>query len=76
MRVADYIMKTLADCGLDTAFLVTGGMAMHLNDALAGESRITTVCCHHEQAAAYAAEGTFERDLQFKRQCEAFDTDV
>ena len=57
MRVADYILKTLADRGLDTAFLVTGGMAMHLNDALAGEPRLKAVCCHHEQAAAYAAEG-------------------
>jgi acetolactate synthase-1/2/3 large subunit len=57
MRVADYLIKTLADHHIDTAFLVTGGMAMHLNDALGGETRITTVCCHHEQAAAYAAEG-------------------
>jgi len=57
IRVADYIMKTLADQGLDIAFLVTGGMAMHLNDATSGEGRIKTVCCHHEQAAAYAAEG-------------------
>ena len=50
-------MKVLADRGLDTAFLVTGGMAMHLNDALVGEARLRAVCCHHEQAAAYAAEG-------------------
>ena len=40
MRIADYLMKTLADRNVDTAFLVTGGMAMHLNDALAGEPRL------------------------------------
>ncbi|MDR2350501.1 MAG: thiamine pyrophosphate-binding protein, partial [Deltaproteobacteria bacterium] len=56
-RVSDYIMNSLADRGVDTAFLVTGGMAMHLNDALLGEKKITVVCCHHEQAAAFAAEG-------------------
>lgn len=57
IRVADYIVKTLADNAVDTAFLVTGGMAMHVNDALAGEPRIRPICCHHEQAAAFAAEG-------------------
>jgi acetolactate synthase-1/2/3 large subunit len=57
MRLSDYVMKTLADKGVDTAFLVTGGMAMFLDDALAGEPRIKSVCCHHEQGASYAAEG-------------------
>lgn len=57
MRLSDYVMKTLADKGVDTAFLVTGGMAMFLNDALADEPRIQPICCHHEQGAAYAGEG-------------------
>ncbi|MDD5698412.1 MAG: thiamine pyrophosphate-binding protein [Victivallaceae bacterium] len=57
MRVADYIFKYLADHGIRHAFLVTGGGAMHLNDALRLEKRITPVCHHHEQAAAIAAEG-------------------
>ena len=57
MRLADYVISFLADCAVDTAFLVTGGAAMHLNDALAGEARMRKVCCHHEQAAAIAAEG-------------------
>ncbi len=59
MRVADYIFKTLADAGFRHAFLVTGGGAMHLNDALRLEKRITPVCCHHEQACAIAAEGYY-----------------
>ena len=59
MRVADYIFKTLADKGVRHCFLVTGGGAMHLNDALRVEKRIKPVCCHHEQACAIAAEGYY-----------------
>lgn len=57
MRVADYIFKTLADKGVSHVFLVSGGGAMHLNDALGRESRIKYVCNLHEQACAMAAEG-------------------
>ena len=56
MRVADYIFKTLADKGVRHCFLVTGGGAMHLNDALGRETRIKYVCNLHEQACAMAAE--------------------
>ncbi len=57
MRLADYCMQFLADRGVQHVFLVTGGGAMHLNDALGREPRIQYVCNHHEQAAAMAAEG-------------------
>ena len=57
MRVADYIWKFLADKGVRHVFLVTGGGAMHLNDALGRETRIKYVCNLHEQACAMAAEG-------------------
>ncbi len=57
MRVADYIFKTLADRGIRQVFVVTGGGAMHLNDALGRERRIQYVCPLHEQAGAFAAEG-------------------
>ena len=57
MRVADYIWRSLADRGVDHVFLVTGGGAMHLNDALGLEPRIRYVCNLHEQACAMAAEG-------------------
>ena len=57
MRVADYIWKYLADKGVKHVFLVTGGGAMHLNDALGRETRIKYVCNLHEQACAMAAEG-------------------
>lgn len=57
MRVADYIFQHLADYGVTHVFLVVGGGAMYLNDALKKENRIKYVCFHHEQAAAMAAEG-------------------
>ena len=57
MRGADYIARRLAELGVTHVFGVTGGGAMHLNDAFGAEGRLTTVYFHHEQAAAMAAEG-------------------
>ncbi len=57
MRLADYVFQTLADRGVRHLFLVTGGGAMHLNDAIGREPRLQYVCNHHEQAGAMAAEG-------------------
>jgi acetolactate synthase I/II/III large subunit len=56
MRVADLLAQELADSGIRRVFMVTGGGAMHLNDALAREPRLDVVCCHHEQACSIAAE--------------------
>jgi acetolactate synthase-1/2/3 large subunit len=56
MRVADYLIQRLADLGIGDVFLLPGGGAMHLNDAVACESRIRPVPCHHEQACGIAAE--------------------
>ena len=56
-RVADIIMDTLADCGVEQAFCVVGGGAMYLDNALGISKRIKTVFNHHEQACAMAAEG-------------------
>lgn len=57
VRLADYVMGYLADYGVRHIFLVTGGGAMHLNDAIAREPRLRYICNHHEQASAIAAEG-------------------
>jgi acetolactate synthase-1/2/3 large subunit len=57
MRVADYIARTLADRGVRHVFLVSGGGAMFLNNAIGVEPRLRYVCNHHEQASAMAAEG-------------------
>jgi acetolactate synthase-1/2/3 large subunit len=56
MRVADFIAARLTHLGVDTAFLVTGGGAMYLNDAIGANDSIKKVYCHHEQGAAIAAE--------------------
>jgi acetolactate synthase-1/2/3 large subunit len=57
VRLSDYIARTLADHGIRHVFMVTGGGAMHLNDAFGRCPSIEYVCCHHEQACAMAAEG-------------------
>jgi acetolactate synthase-1/2/3 large subunit len=56
MRVADFIAARLSYLGIDTAFLVTGGGAMYLNDAIGSEEALQKVYCHHEQGASIAAE--------------------
>jgi len=56
MRVADYIAQSLTQHGISHVFMVTGGGAMHLNDALGRHPGLSYVCCHHEQASAIAAE--------------------
>lgn len=56
MRVADYLMSRLAEAGAEHVFLLPGGGAMYLNDALVCEKRLIPVPCHHEQACGIAAE--------------------
>ena len=55
MRVADYVFKYLKEFGVGHVFMLSGGGIMYLVDAL-GRSEIKYVCCHHEQAAAIAAQ--------------------
>jgi len=59
VRVADYIAQALAAHGVRHVFLVTGGGAMHLNDAFGRCAGMEYVACHHEQACAMAAESYF-----------------
>ena len=42
IKLSQYIMGKLADWGVRDVFLVTGGGAMHLNDALAREPGFIT----------------------------------
>jgi acetolactate synthase-1/2/3 large subunit len=55
-RVADYIADFIAGLGVEHVFLLPGGGAMHLNDAVGKHPRLQVVACLHEQAAAIAAE--------------------
>ena len=56
MTVSDYIVKFLESRGVDTVFMVTGGQAMFLNDAVFRNKKIKPVFNHHEQATGMAAE--------------------
>lgn len=56
MRVADYIFKFLSDRGTDCVFMVSGGQAMFLVDALYQNKKIRPICTHHEQSAAMSAD--------------------
>lgn len=57
MKVAQYIAQFLADRGVTDVFTVTGGGAMHLNDAFGHHGVLHCTYNHHEQACAMAAEG-------------------
>lgn len=55
-KVSDYIFRFVADQGVKHVFVVVGGGAMHLNEALSREKRIEFICNSHEQASAICAE--------------------
>ncbi len=57
IRVADYLWRRIAQEDVKHVFMLSGGGAMHLNDALGRNQTLTSVCNHHEQACAMAAEG-------------------
>jgi len=63
-RVADYIASRLAEVGMSDVFLVTGGGAMHLNDAFGRHQNFNVTCCHHEQACSIAAESYYRSSLR------------
>jgi acetolactate synthase-1/2/3 large subunit len=56
VRLADWVVSFLESKGIDHAFTVSGGGSIFLCDALATAKRMSYVSCHHEQAAAMAAE--------------------
>ncbi|RYY43797.1 MAG: thiamine pyrophosphate-binding protein, partial [Sphingomonadales bacterium] len=56
IRVADLIAQILVEQGVTDVFMLTGGGAMHLNDALGRAKGLRKVFTHHEQSAAMAAE--------------------
>lgn len=55
-RVADILAEELARLGLEQVFMITGGGAMHLNDAFGRCKELKIFFNHHEQASAMAAE--------------------
>lgn len=59
MRCADYLAEYFFQQGVDRVFMVTGGGAMHLNDAFGRHGGYDITFCHHEQACAMAADAYF-----------------
>lgn len=55
-KLAKYISETLVKRGIVQNFTVTGGGAMHLNDAFGHQEGMHSLYQHHEQACAIAAE--------------------
>ncbi len=55
-RLADYVADFLVRYGIKDCFMVTGGGAMHLNDALGHKEGLRCMYNHHEQGCAIAAE--------------------
>ena len=60
IKVSDFIFRHLVTKhGIQHCFLVTGGGAMHLNNAVGHTNGLIYICNHHEQASAIAAEGYY-----------------
>lgn len=55
MRLADYVFEHLKSLGIDAVFMVSGGGAMYLCDAV-GTSGLKFVPNHNEQASSISAE--------------------
>lgn len=57
IRVADYIANRLAEKGVQDIFMISGGGAIFLNDAIGKHEKLNYICNQHEQASSMAAEG-------------------
>jgi acetolactate synthase-1/2/3 large subunit len=57
IKLSDYVAKRLVEHGVNHVFMISGGGAMHLNDAVGKCPGLKYFCNHHEQASAIGAEG-------------------
>ena len=69
MKVSNYIAQRIVDAGINQVFTVTGGGAMHLNDALGHQKGLSCLYQHHEQACAMAAEAYARMDNRMAAVC-------
>lgn len=56
MNVSEYIFDYFNKKGVDSVFMVTGGQAMYLDDAVAKNGKYNVICNHHEQACTMSAD--------------------
>ena len=57
IKVSDYLAAFLKEQGVTHVFELVGGMITFLIDSIHTEGGIRIVSVHHEQGAAFAAEG-------------------
>ena len=57
MKASDALAKFLIAHGVETCFELVGGMITHLLDSYAETGEFNIISMHHEQSAAFAAEG-------------------
>lgn len=65
-NIGRYAVDFVAALGSTHVFTLTGGMAMHLNRAVAQHPTLNAVYCQHEQACVAAAEG-YAKAANFRR---------
>lgn len=68
-KVSDYIADYIASWGIRDVFTVTGGGAMHMNDAFGHHKDLHCTYQHHEQACAMAAEAYARVDNRMAAVC-------
>lgn len=56
MNVSEYIFEYFSQKGVNTTFMVTGGQAMFLVDAVGKNKAYQIICTHHEQTASMCAD--------------------
>lgn len=57
MKATDYLAQFLADQKVECVFEMSGGMITHILDSIHTGGKVRIVSMHHEQGAAFAAEG-------------------
>ena len=57
MKASDFIAEFLERKGIKSVFELSGGMITHILDSLNQRTKINIISMHHEQGAAFAAEG-------------------
>ena len=57
MKASEAVVRRLRELGAEVIYEMVGGMITHLLDAAAQEPGLRIVSMHHEQGAAFAADG-------------------
>lgn len=59
MKLSDYVVNFLANCGVKHNFVVTGGAVVHLLDSTSKHPHMEHICVQHEQSGGAAADGYY-----------------